>query len=738
MKKTNRFDEDQPFLLRKFREPVLDPSTGMTNEEIRQALAARVSDWDDLPRPVGKARVFEFICDNMAIAIGPHDLFPTFACHNRHRRPFDVVKNHWDGILNQRLKHWNDILEGNRVGRFMLWKDFDHSVPDWDDTLRLGFAGILRRAMEAKAQHAANGTLDDDARAYFDGIEITYRCIHRTLTRFADLARAEAAAEDDPRRLRVAASIEAVRDREPRSIYEALQFIYLYFMFSEHIDFMQVRSLGNMDRQLIGLYEDDLRTGRDTEEGVRECFDYFFMQWISINNNWGQPAYLGGTKADGSTEINALSYLILDELGKLRAMTPKFQLKINHNTPRAFLRRALAMVRDHNASLVFICEPGLWRILMAHGASAEEARTCDIRGCYEAGILGKSNGTGSAHINLLKAIEFALNNGTDPVSGTKAGLETGEAESLATFDDFYAAVCRQIGKTVADGITYTNEYEPCLEQVNPANVFSPTIRNSLRTARDGFARGCVHNNTGILFIGAATAVDALLAVRKYVYELGVVSLAELRDILNRNWEGAEKLRTRILNDPLKYGNGIPEVDAFAADFCHTFASFVNGVPNARGGCYRASIHTARQFIELGKRTGATPDGRAFGDEMSKNASPTMGMDRQGVTALIRSMTTLNPLDFPGDFPLDVMLLPATVRGEEGLEAMEALVKTYMERSGWAIHFNIFSPEELIEAQKHPEKYEGLQVRVCGWNTRFNDMDKREQDAYIARALNIAD
>ena len=102
------------------------------------------------------------------------------------------------------------------------------------------------------------------------------------------------------------------------------------------------------------------------------------------------------------------------------------------------------------------------------------------------------------------------------------------------------------------------------------------------------------------------------------------------------------------------------------------------------------------------------------------------------------MTTLNPLDFPGDFPLDVMLLPATVRGEEGLEAMEALVKTYMERSGWAIHFNIFSPEELIEAQKHPEKYEGLQVRVCGWNTRFNDMDKREQDAYIARALNIAD
>ena len=734
----NRFDEDQPFLLRKFRTPVFNPAAGMNNDELRQALEARVADWDALPRPVGKARVFEFICDHMAIAVGPHDLFPTFACHDRNRRPFDIVKRHWDGILNQRLKYWDDILEGNRVGRFMLWKDFDHSVPDWDDTLHLGFGGILRRALEAKAQHEADGTLDEPARAYFDGIETTYRCIHRTLTRVADLARAEAAAADDPRRLRVAASIEAVRDHEPRSLYEALQFIYLYFMFSEHIDFMQVRSLGNMDRQLIGFYEDDLRTGRDTDAGVRECFDYFFMQWVSINNYWGQPAYLGGTKADGSTEINTLSYLILDELDKLRAMSPKFQLKINRNTPAAFLRRALTMVRDHNASLVFICEPGLWRILMAHGATAEEARTCDIRGCYEAGLLGQSNGTGSAHVNLLKAIELALNNGTDPVSGAKAGLETGPAESLLTFDDFYGAVRRQVEKTVADGIAYTNEYEPFLEEVNPANVFSPTIRNSLRTAKDGFARGCVHNNTGILFIGAATAVDALLAVRKYVYELRAVSLAELRDILARDWAGAEKLRARILNDPLKYGNGIPEADALAANLCHTFAGFVNGVRNARGGCYHASIHTARQYIELGKRTGATPDGRAAGDEMSKNASPTMGMDRQGVTALIRSMTTLDPLDFPGDFPLDVMLLPTTVRGEDGLAAMETLVKTYLERGGWAIHFNIFSPDELLEAQRHPEKYEGLQVRVCGWNARFNDMEKREQDAYIARAQHLAD
>ncbi len=178
------------------------------------------------------------------------------------------------------------------------------------------------------------------------------------------------------------------------------------------------------------------------------------------------------------------------------------------------------------------------------------------------------------------------------------------------------------------------------------------------------------------------------------------------------------------------------VDLLAEGLARFISNKINLRPNARNGFYVASIHSARTFIDLGEKTGATPDGRLAGEEMSKNMSPTMGMDINGVTALIKSVTRIDSALFPGDFALDVMLHPAAVAGQEGLNAMRTLLKTYLDKHGIAIQFNIFDANVLLDAQKHPEKYEGLQVRVCGWNVPFNDIAKKEQDAYIKRALSI--
>lgn len=195
---------------------------------------------------------------------------------------------------------------------------------------------------------------------------------------------------------------------------------------------------------------------------------------------------------------------------------------------------------------------------------------------------------------------------------------------------------------------------------------------------------------------------------------------------------------RVLRDPNKFGNGIESVDRLAALLGSHIAKKINGRPNARGGYYQASGHSARQFIELGKKTGATPDGRKSGDEMSKNLSPVQGVDTKGVTALVKSMSHLDSAWFPGDYPLDMMLHPATVRGVDGLAAMRTLLGAYMKNNGIAMHFNIFDAETLIDAQRRPENYRGLQVRVCGWNVLFNDIAKKEQDAYIERARNISE
>ena len=213
-------------------------------------------------------------------------------------------------------------------------------------------------------------------------------------------------------------------------------------------------------------------------------------------------------------------------------------------------------------------------------------------------------------------------------------------------------------------------------------------------------------------------------------------MTELRDILNRNWEGAEKLRTQILNDKYKYGNGIPEVDYYSEILAHYIGNKINLRPNTRNGFYLASGHNARAFITHGEKVGASPDGRCAGEEISKNLSPTMGMDRKGITALIKSITAMDPINFAMDFPLDAALHPATVQGEEGLAALRNLLFTYFNNNGTLIQFNIFNAEELEEAQRNPEKYANLQIRVCGWNVRFVELAKVEQDAYIKRQKNL--
>ena len=206
--------------------------------------------------------------------------------------------------------------------------------------------------------------------------------------------------------------------------------------------------------------------------------------------------------------------------------------------------------------------------------------------------------------------------------------------------------------------------------------------------------------------------------------------------LNANWEGFEALHRKILSFPDRYGNGIPRADRFAQMLSRTIGNHVNGRPNARGGWWEASVHCAKQFIEQGKRTAATPDGRFAGEEMSKNASPRMGSDLKGVTALIRSALSVDAASFPGDFPLDIMMHPSSVQGEDGLAAWRTLLRVYFAGNGVAVHFNIFDASELKDAQMHPEKYQGLQIRVCGWNVRFTEMDKSEQDKYILRAESI--
>jgi formate C-acetyltransferase len=232
-------------------------------------------------------------------------------------------------------------------------------------------------------------------------------------------------------------------------------------------------------------------------------------------------------------------------------------------------------------------------------------------------------------------------------------------------------------------------------------------------------------------------VDALMAVYDLVYERKVVTLTELKIALEKNWVGYELLQRKALLCKYKYGSGDEMSNQYAAALVRKLSNVISGRRNGHGCPYLIELHSARAFIIQGEKTCATPDGRKCGEELSKNASPHLGMDREGVTALRDSATTIDTALANVGFCLDVMLHPTTVQGEAGLDVLYQVMRTYMDKGGQSVHFNIFNADTLRDAQAHPEKYENLQVRVCGWNVLWNHMSKSEQDAYILRAENIA-
>ena len=702
------FDDDVPYLRGKWRGDVTDKSTGIGLKELKAAADGIVAaEKGKVPWCLVKAHLFETICDRMSVGFSPHDIFPAFACWSRRDRILTKT-------INARMAEVDRLYcpdagrKAAAVKGSCLRHDYDHAVPDWDRALALGFTGL-------KAEVDASPATNDFRKA----MSIAADAMLRNVARFADCARKSPCAGSPAVQAQVAALDRLVKG-PPRTAYEAMMFQLLFFVYGEHVDHLQVRSLGNWDRIMLPYYEADLAAGRTTREKFKEQVKHFWWQWGSIDNWWGQPVYIGGTKSDGTTEYNEVSRIVLEVADELALPTPKLQLKIAANTPEDIFLKALDMSRRHR-SVVFCGEAPMATAMAAMGFTAEEARTCDIWGCYEFQPRAAANTTLPCIINMPRIV-------SDLLADAKDGRF-----SAATFEDFEAAFLETLRTRVAAALDVVRGYEAHMDEYIPALVHSLSIASCVRDGKNAVGNGMKHNLTVILQTGAGTAVDALAAVKEIVYERREMSLAELGRVMAANWKGHEELRLRMCASRRKWGNNDPLTNRLTHDLYRTFGSAVNGKPNSRDGTFFAAGHSIDFFVILGRGTGATPDGRRAGEEFSKNISSAPGADREGPTALVAGISAIDSADIPGDIILDTTIHPSLVRGEKGLLVMKALVQQYFAAGGCAIHFNVFSAEELRDAQQHPEKYQNLQVRVCGWNVRWNDLSRTQQDAYIRRA-----
>ena len=692
--------------------------SGLSKKELGESIEQILE--SEKKKPLAKAKIFELILTKGKIAIDKEDVFQDKLIG---RGIMLDIRNRWHKEVTERyLKEYTEQnLTTMSLGAYSGSADFGHTSPNTRALISLGFTGLLERAEKMSERKG----LSEKQKDFYLSVKTVLKAYISFTKRLAEAIK--------PYNAECCEALSNIANGAPKSVYEALQLILIYFFMHEDIAGTRVRTLGRLDLLLYPLYKKDIEEKRYSKEEEAEILRYFLFKLYARDVDYGLPFCIGGLDADGNDITNEYSYLIADIFDELNIHSPKIHVRISDKTPRDFVRRILRAVRGGNSSFVFMNDAVVIDSLVNVGISREDALDYLPIGCYEPAVWGKEIGcTGSGSLNLGKAVELVMTGGIDHASGKKIGVDTGKINS---FDEFIAALKKQIAYMAERSMNYLREIEKHYDEINPDSILSAMYDESMERGLDVYEGGAKYNNSSYYCFSIGSLADMVCAVKKLVFEEKLCSFSELSEILKNNWQGQEHLRAKALSLKEKYGRGNGEADGVARDFSAYFASLVNGKPNARGGVFKASNFTIHDCFYTGKHTMATPDGRYSGEPLSKNLCATNGMDINGVTALIRSATEINHRDFPNGTVLDVVVHPSAVSGEDGLGALHSLLDIYFKRGGMALHGNVFSAETLKDAQQNPDKYRNLQVRVCGWNNYFLNLPKEQQDAFIMQAEN---
>ncbi|MBE6637018.1 MAG: hypothetical protein E7618_04365 [Ruminococcaceae bacterium] len=693
--------------------------SGFSPEQLRNAILNIEDINKDRPKAVIKAKSYALILEHARLAIDKEDIFQDklfgggLIAEQRERWQTAVIQEH----LSREAEE--NSLAFLRYGSYHTSSDFGHTSPNSALLLAIGFPGLLERI----EHFAAQPSLSTDQQAFYEACSITLRAVLAFLRRLATAV--EPFNPDNARALR------QLTVGRPQTTYEAMQLLILYFFIHEYVGGTRVRTLGRLDVLFRDFYRNDIESGRYTRDELKEMMKYFLNKFWAAKVPYDLPFCLGGLDAEGNEVTNEVSYQIVETYNELKIYSPKIHIRVSEKTPKDFLCLVLDCIRHNNSSFVFINDTVAIKALTDIGIESQDALNYLPIGCYEPAVWGVEIGcTGNGGVNLAKALELVFTRGRDHASGERCGLDTGE---ITTFLDFVTALKAQIRFLSEKATEYVIAIEKHYKNINPDPLLSSMYDVSVERGIDVYEGGAKYNNSSMYFYGIATLVDAVAAVKRLVFEEHCLSFEELGRILCANWQGQEKLRLTVQSYEEKYGNGNKTADELAVEFSDYVASLVNRKPNGRGGVFKAALFSIDHCFFFGKRTMATPDGRRASDPLSKNLCASTAMDRNGITALIQSVVKIDHSKFPTGSVLDFVLHSSAVSGEDGLEAFYGIVKTYLNLGGFAIHGNVFCADELKEAQKHPDRYRNLQVRVCGWNAYFVNLSKLEQDTFIRQA-----
>jgi len=728
------FEDIREHLYDQFQDTPFDPGTGLSPAELAREIEAYLLAHSTQPRVLQKANIFRIAITQGQIHIDPRDWFVDKLNHGDWvRRVRDVWLEESKVEAREREDDWSDRVERLGVLR-AYYLDLGHIAPGWENLLSKGLSSLLEEARDYRGQLGADAT--PEQLAFYEGVEIVLQATMELARRFADLARSmiDQHPDQEARLVAIARTCDRVPAHPPATLYEALQFAWIMHELIE-MEGELVRSMGHFDRTFYPYYRADIEAGRLAREQAKELIKFLWFKFHSRTRGRdnGKNFLFGGQYPDGSGVTNELTYLALEAYEELNTPDPKLSVRFLPQTEEALYRRVADLIRHGHNSFVLMNDVPAVQGLVERGKTLEDARFYLPIGCYEPAVEGKEVGcTMNLVVNLAKGVELALHDGTDPLSGEQVGPHTGDPLEFTAFEELFDAYIQQLDFVLTRTTAYMRDHERTWPQVNPSPLIAATIDDCLARGRDIGQGGAHYNSVGCTGVALANAADSLLAIKRTVFDERRFTLEEMINALRSNYEGREPMRQYLLNRVSKWGNGSTDVDTMArriADaYCDRIHTFTNG---RRGGC-QASLFTLTFQWSMGKVTGALPDGRRAHESLAPGVGPTSGRDRSGVTALVRSVTTLDFTKTPNGAVLDVMLHPTAVQGPEGLDAFVALIRTFFDQGGYAIQFNVFDTDTLRDAQRHPERYASLQIRVTGWSVYFTTLSTYEQDQFIAR------
>ena len=664
--------------------------------------------------------------------------------------PYWKGKSNRDRIFQSLPQEWKEAYTAGVFTEFQEQRAPGHTALG----IKMFRTGLLDLKEEIAESLAKTDLVNDpegvDKRDELRAMDIVCDAMIRYAERYAERLEELAAEEKDPVRKKelekMAAICRRVPAHAPTTVHEALQhYWFIHLGVVTELNPWDSFNPGRLDQSLYPLYKKQLEEGTVTQEEVYEMLQSF---WVKFNNHPSPPKVgvtaeesntytdfclinVGGVKEDGSDGVNEMSYILLDVIREMRLLQPSSMIQVSKKNPDRFIRAAVEIIKTGVGQPSVFNTDALVQEMLRAGKDVRDARNGGCSGCVETGAFGTEAYILTGYFNLPKILELTLNDGFDKRTGKQIGLKTGTATDYRTYEELFAAYKAQVQHFMRIKLTGNNIIERIFMKYMPVPFLSVLIEDCIRNGKDYMCGGARYNSSYVQGVGLGSITDMLTALRYHVYDKKTIAMETMEKALANDFKGFEELQYQLVYHTPKYGNDDDYADEQEVQVFDMYYDVLSGHKSPRGADYRVNMLPTTCHVYFGKVTGATPDGRNAWKVLSEGISPVQGADTNGPTAVIRSAAKIDHIKTGGTL-LNQKFTPSLLSTEEGCNNLVHLIRAYFRMDGHHIQFNVVDADTLREAQKHPEDYKDLIVRVAGYSDYFNDLGEDLQNEIICR------